>query len=97
MTTIKLADKKVIPDRTVDLEMQWLVDGETLLIPGQNMINILNFNNEEDTWDRSDVEQVFHSHPISSLLSISNEVLLTYSDSDKVMKIWRMDEEGCNM
>jgi len=38
---------------------------------------------------------ISHAHEISSLFSISNEVLITYSNGDSVMKVWRLDENGC--
>jgi len=78
------------------MEMQWLVDGETLLVPGKNVINILQFDEEEGTWDRISEDKIFHASEISTLFSISNEVLVTYSDGDKVIKIWKMDDTGCS-
>lgn len=28
-------------------------------------------------------------------MSISNEILMTYSQQDQILKIWKLDEEGC--
>jgi len=42
-----------------------------------------------------DEERICHNFEITSLMSINNEVLLTYSMQDQMVKIWRLGGEEC--
>jgi len=38
---------------------------------------------------------ISHDHEITSIQSLTNEILLTYSSTDTLIKVWRLDDEGC--
>ena len=88
--------KKVQADKTFDLEFQWLDDGETILIPGKNHLVFIQKDEDNDNeWNIIEEERINHTQEISYVKSISNEILMTYSCSDMIIKIWKLDDEGC--
>jgi len=38
---------------------------------------------------------ISHDHEITSLQSLTNEILLTYSAGDNIIKVWMLNDEGC--
>jgi len=97
VTKVKICDKKVPLDRISDLECQWLQDGETILVPGKNSIGFIQKDDETNEWSITHEESISHNSEITGVMSISNEVLVTYSESDKHAKIWCLNDEGCKM
>lgn len=77
MTKFKIMDRRVPSD--VDLRFEMLEDGETILIPGQKHLVFVQLDEETNEWSRIEEHRISHNHEITSLLSISNEVLLSYS------------------
>lgn len=39
---------------------------------------------------------IFHDKEITGILKISDEIMATHSSEDKVVKIWCINDEGCN-
>lgn len=92
---VKMTNKRVPQDSTFDLKFQWLDDGETILIPGNTHIVFVQKDDDSEKWNKIEEERINHKTEITSIMSISNEILLTYSQQDQTMKIWKLDEEGC--
>ena len=96
LAKIDICEEKVLPDKSFGLQMQWLSD-ETLLIPGQNCLGFLSKDEDDETvWEPCYEERVQHPKLITSVIKLSNEVLITYSKEDSLLKIWRLNEEGCS-
>jgi hypothetical protein len=91
-----MTDKRVPQDRAFDLKFQWLEDGETILIPGEKHLVFVQKDDETNQWGKIEEEKISHKTEITSILSISNEILMTYSNQDQPVKIWKLDDEGCN-
>jgi hypothetical protein len=51
---------------------------------------------DENQWNLTLEERVCHDHVISSLFAITDEVLVTHSYDDSVIKVWRLNDEGFN-
>lgn len=51
---------------------------------------------DNKTWGTIEEKRIFHKQDITSVLSISDEILLTYSQLDQVIKIWKLEGEECN-
>ena len=77
-----------------DFSIHWLPNSETLLVSGNEQLGFVS-KDENEQWSLSLEDSVSHSKPISSLLAISEAILLTYSVEEKTAKIWRFGEEGC--
>jgi hypothetical protein len=96
LTTVKVCDKKVPVDRSFDLEVQWLSE-DTLLIPGKASLGFLQKDaDDEKVWEASYEERVSHATEITTVMKISSEVLISYSQEDSVLKVWRLGDEGCS-
>lgn len=96
LTKIKICDKKVPADRTFDLEVQWLSE-ETLLIPGKKELGFLQKDeNDEKVWESCYEERVAHASEISTVMKLSNEILVSYSQADSNLKVWRLSDEECS-
>ena len=61
------------------------------MISGQNT---LGFVNKDNDWELTFESTLFHEKAISSLQSVSDEMLITHSYEEKKIKIWRFDEDG---
>lgn len=95
LTKIKICDKKVPVDKSFDLEMQWLSE-ETLLVPGKTSLGFLQKDeDDEKVWEACYEERVSHATEITTVMKISNEVLISYSQDDSVLKVWRLNDDGC--
>ena len=95
LTKVKFSDKKVQADRTSMLDFQWLGDGETILLPGKtNLVFIQKDDDNEKEWGMIEEPSISHSSEITAIKSISNEVLMTYSQGAKDIKVWRLTEDG---
>ena len=91
---IKICEKKVSAERSFDLEMQWLQDGETILIPGKTTLGVVHCDENGD-WDIQYEERVKHNKEINIVMAISDEILVTHSQVDSMLKIWHLNEDGC--
>lgn len=49
----------------------------------------------ETEWELEFQEMISHEHEITGILKINDEVMATHSSEDKVVKIWCINEEGC--
>lgn len=93
ITKFKITDRRVTAD--VDLRFEILDDGETILIPGQKHLVFVQLDEDTNEWTKIEEPRINHNHEITSLLSISNEVLLSYSAQDQMVKIWRLGDDLC--
>lgn len=51
---------------------------------------------ETDTeWDLDHQEMISHDKEITGILKINDEIMATHSSEDKSLKIWCINEEGC--
>ena len=62
---------------------------------GNNSLGIVS-KDEDGKWGINLEDAVHHDHPISTLVAISEEILVTYSMQDKAVKVWRFGNDGCN-
>lgn len=51
---------------------------------------------ETNQWSKIKEDRIYHSTEITSLMSLSNEILMTYSHQDQVVKVWKLGEEVCD-
>jgi WD40 repeat protein len=94
LSKVKICEKKVPAERGFDLEPQWLNE-DTILIPGSKSLGFLSKDEDnEKVWEICHEEQVQHDHEITTIFSLSNEVLISYSQEDSTLKVWLMNEEG---
>ena len=99
MSKIKICEKNVKADRAFEFGVQWLQGtapgGETIIVSGNNCIGFVQRGEAGETdWDFSLEERVAHDKVISSLFCVSEEVLVTHSYDDSLIRIWRINEEG---
>ena len=99
LSKIKICEKAVKADRAFEFGVQWLqgtAQGqETIIVSGNTCIGAVQRGEEDGTeWALSLEERVAHDNVISSLFAISEEVLVTHSYDDSLIRIWRINEEG---
>ena len=90
---ISSADKKIGND-LFDFSIQWLPSNEDILVSGNTSLGIVS-RDGDGQWSLTLEDAVHHEHPISTLVAISEEILVTYSMEDKAVKVWRFGDDGC--
>lgn len=53
-------------------------------------------DDDETSWNLNMNESISHNTEISSLLAISDQILVTHSQEDCVLKIWEIGSEGAD-
>ena len=90
---VKITDKKVgVNDR---MNISWL-ESESILVSGNKLMGVVAQGETEKDWELDHQEMISHDKEITDILKISDEIMVTHSSEDKVIKIWCINEEGCN-
>lgn len=90
---VKIADKKVGPNDRMNIS--WL-ESESILVSGNKLMGVVTKGETEKDWELDHQEMISHDREITGILKISDEIMATHSSEDKVIKIWCINEEGCN-
>ena len=94
LTKVKICDKKVHSDRTFDLDVQWLEDGESIIVTGNSFCGFVQISEDDLDLEVNHQDMIAHNKEITSIVKINEEVMATYSAGDKFMKIWRINADG---
>lgn len=76
------------------MSIQWLPDGESIIVSGNSSLGIIS-KHEDDQWFISHEDKISHTNIITSVLAISEQILITCSGDDGIIKIWRLSQDGC--
>ena len=90
---MKITSKKVGAHDRMDIS--WL-ESESILVSGNKMMGVVAKGDTEKDWELDHQEMIFHEKEITGILKISDEIMATHSPEDKVVKIWCINDEGCN-
>jgi hypothetical protein len=67
-------------------------------VSGKETLQIIQMDSEDDRiWHVSSEDSIKHNCPITSILALSEEVLVTYSDGDRCVKMWQFVDQGCKL
>jgi len=95
LSKVKICDTSVKAERAFEFGVQWLPDGETIIVSGNKCIGFVQKGEEDETeWAFSLEERVAHDNVISSLFAISEEILVTHSYDDSLIRIWLINADG---
>ena len=76
------------------MSVQWLPDGDSVLVSGNKSLGIVT-KDEDDSWDICHEDKISHTKIITSVFAISEEIITTCSGEDGIVKIWRLNQDGC--
>ena len=78
------------------MSIQWLPDGETVIVSGNTSLGIVTRQEDEaEEWSICHEDKISHSNTITSVFAISEEIITTCSGDDGIVKIWRLNQDGC--
>lgn len=75
------------------MSVQWLPDGDSVIVSGNESLGIV--TRDEDEWTICHEDKISHSKIITSVFAISEEIITTCSAEDSTIKIWRLNQDGC--
>jgi WD40 repeat protein len=77
------------------MSVQWLPDGDSVIVSGNTSLGIVTRDEDDGEWSICHEDKISHSKIITSVFAISEELITTCSGDDSTVKIWRLNQDGC--
>ena len=65
-----------------------------MIVSGNQYCGFIQIDEDELDVEVNHQDVIAHSKEITSLVKINEEVMATYSNEDKMVKVWRINGEG---